>query len=89
MNVHSLQEEEARYLLFSIKKTLREKDILPTTQVQFYEALFQSLQNKILRIDRAGEGHPDPPARDKFAKVRPSWHDISLGNFQDHPPTDT
>lgn len=89
MNVHSLQEEEARYLLFSIKKTLREKDILPPTQVQFYESLFQSLQNKILRIDRAGERYPDPPTRDKFAEVRPSWYDITLEKFQNHPLADT
>lgn len=78
MNVHALQEDESRYLLFAIKKVLDERDILPPTQVQFYESVSTALREKLQRIDRAGEGYPDPPTRNRFAKVRPSWDPESL-----------
>jgi len=78
MNIHALQEDESRYLLFAIKKVLDERDILPPTQVQFYESVSRALSEKLQRIDRAGEGYPDPPIRDRFAKVRPGWDPISL-----------
>ena len=78
MNIHALQEDESRYLLFAIKKVLDERDILPPTQVQFYESVSTALRQKLQRIDRAGEGYPDPPTRDRFAKVRPSWDPESL-----------
>ena len=89
MNFHNLQEDEARYLLFAIKKVLREKDILPPTQVQFYESVSRALREKLQRIDRAGEGYPEPPTRDRFAKVRPNWRDITLGTVENHPQSDT
>ena len=89
MNVHELQPDEARYLLYSIKKTLREKDNIPTTQVQFYESTFRLLREKLERIDRAGDGNIDPPSRDKFAKVRPTWYDVTKRAFENYPPSDT
>ena len=89
MNVHELQPDEARYLLYSIKKTLREKDNIPSTQVQFYESTSRLLREKLERIDRAGDGNIEPPARDKFAKVRPTWYDITQPAFQNYPPSDT
>jgi hypothetical protein len=78
MNIHELQPDEARYLLFSIRKTLDERDILPSTQVQFYDSLSRSLRKKLERIDRASEGYPEPPERDRFAKVRTTWDPESL-----------
>ena len=89
MNVHALQEDEARYLLFSIRKTLEEREILSPTQVQFYDSLSRSLREKLERIDRAGDGNPDPPTRDRFAKVRPTWRDVALGTVENHPQSDT
>ena len=89
MNPHQLQEDEARYLLFAVKKVLRESEILPPRQVQFYESLSRSLREKLERIDRAGEGYPEPPTRDRFAKVRPTWRDITLGTVENYPQSDT
>ena len=89
MNIHQLQEDESRYLLFSIEKTLQERDILPTQQVQFYDSVSRSLREKLERIDRAGEGYPDPPTRDRYAKVRPTWRDVALGTIESYPQSDT
>jgi len=89
MNIHALQEDESRYLLFAIKKVLDERDILPPTQVQFYESVSTALRQKLQRIDRAGEGYPDPPARNRFAKVRPSWDPESLAQVSRDLANDT
>ena len=69
------------------KKTLRDRDDLTPAMEQFYESGVRILRKKLERIDRAGEGYPDPPERDRFAKVRPTWHDVALGRVKGDPPT--
>ena len=78
MNIHALQEDESRYLLFAVKKALESRDILPPTQVQFYDSVSRSLREKLERVDRAGEGYPDPPKRHRYTEVRATWTPESL-----------
>jgi len=47
-------------------------------KVDRMESELQSLREKLERVERAGEGYPDPPTRDRYAKVRPSWDPESL-----------
>ena len=75
MNIHQLTPTEASYLLFSIKKTLREPDGLTPEMRQFYSSLYDGLSAK---LKRCRDGNPQAEVRDKFAKVRPTWAPESL-----------
>jgi len=88
MNYFQFTEDEARFMLFSYKKTLRDRDGLTPAMEQFYESGVRILRKKLERIDRAGEGYPDPPERDRYAKVRPTWGDVAFGRVKGDPPQD-
>jgi hypothetical protein len=88
MNYFQLSESEARFMLFSFKKTLRDRQGLTPTMEQFYESGVRILRKKLERIDRAGDGYPEPPERDRYAKVRPTWGDIALGKEPRDQSTD-
>ena len=53
MNHKHLTREEAVYLIFAIKKTLRDRDVLTPGMEQFYDTLFDNLKAKVKRIDSA------------------------------------
>lgn len=89
MNIHQLQENEARYLLFAFKKVLRDRDIIPPAQVQFYESYERLLRKKLEWIDQGSDGRVDPPERDRYAKVRPTWYDVAVGNVPPDPSADS
>lgn len=75
MNIHQLTPTEASYLLFSVKKTLREPNGLTPEMQQFYTALSNGLSAK---LERCRDGGSQAEVRDKFAKVRPTWAPESL-----------
>ena len=75
MNIHQLTPTEASYLLFAIKKTLRDKNGLTPEMCQFYNSTYDALSAK---LKRCRDGNPQAEVRDKFAKVRPTWAPESL-----------
>ena len=89
MNYHNLTHDETAYLIFSFKKTLRDKDILPPDMVQFYESSLNILRKKLERLDSASDGRAEPPERYRFAKVRPTWYDVAIGRVPPDPSTDS
>lgn len=88
MNYFQLTEDEARFMLFSFKKTLRDRQGLTPSMEQFYESGVRILRKKLERLDRAGDGYPEPPERDRYAKVRPTWYDVAIGGVPPDPSTD-
>lgn len=75
MNLHSLTRDEAAFILFSFKKTLRDRTGLTPTMVQFYENAVATLRQKIERIDgaiAAGRSLMDDK-RDRAAQVENPW----------------
>ena len=53
MNLKHLTRDEAAYLIFAIKKTLRDRQGLTPAMEQFYDATFDYLREKVERIDSA------------------------------------
>ena len=86
MNLHQLTETEASYLLFAIKKTLRDRDGLTPEMTQFYDSTYDALSEK---IQRCREGGSQFETRHSYAKVRPSWGDVALGKVTGDPPFDS
>ena len=89
MNYHNLTHDETSYLFFAFKKVLRDRDILPPDMVQFYESSSSILRKKLERFRAADGGRIEPPERHKFAKVRPTWYDIAVGNVPPDPSADS
>ena len=56
MNYNWLNRDEASFILFSFKKTLRDKDGLTTVMVQFYENGVSVLSNKLKRLEDERNG---------------------------------
>ena len=86
MNIHELTETEASYLLFAIKKALRDRPGLTPGMEQFFDSTYDSLSKKITRCRNGGS---QAEVRDKFAKVRPTWHDVALGKVSGDPPANS
>ena len=53
MNLKQLTRDEAAYLIFAIKKTLRDREGLTPEMEQFYDNTFDTLREKVERIDNA------------------------------------
>ena len=53
MNLKQLTRDEAAYLIFAIKKTLRDREGLTPEMEQFYDSTFDTLREKVERIDSA------------------------------------
>ena len=88
MNIHALTPTEASYLLFAIKKTLRDRPGLTPEMEQFYDSTYDALAQKLQRVARQGAGSGQTEERYSYAKVRPTWHDVALGRVTGDPPTD-
>lgn len=78
MNIHGLTPTEASFLLFSIKRTLRDPDGLTPDMRQFYESTSHALSEKLKRVSRSGSGNPEPPERHRFVKDENTWLANSL-----------
>ena len=78
MNYHSLTRDEAAFILFSFKKTLRDSAGLTPQMEQFYESGVRILGEKLERIDKAGDGRIEAPKRHRYTEVRATWHPESL-----------
>ena len=85
MNIHQLTPTEASYLLFAIKKTLRDSDGLTPEMKQFYESTYHALSTK---LERCRDGDSQTETRYQYAKVRPTWREIALGTVEDDSPRD-
>ena len=85
MNIHQLTPTEASYLLFAIKKALRDSAGITPEMKQFYESSYDALSTKLQRC-RAGD--PQAETRHKYAQVRPTWREITLGIVKDGSPGD-
>ena len=75
MNLKQLTRDEAAFLIFAIKKTLRDREGLTPEMEQFYDNTFDYLRAKVERIDRAereGRSLLDE-ARDRNASVPNPW----------------
>lgn len=79
MNIHVLTSTEASYLLFSIKKTLRDRQGLTPEMEQFYESTAEQLSAKLNRL----QGRVDPKERSRDAFVRASWAPESLAKISE------
>ena len=76
MNLKQLTRDESAMLIFAIKKALREPDGLTPEMLQFYNATFDALREKVERIDRArreGRSLMDE-ARARHAAVPNPWN---------------
>ena len=56
MNYNWLNRDEASFILFSFKKTLRDKDGLTPVMTQFYENGVSVLSNKLKRLENERNG---------------------------------
>jgi hypothetical protein len=70
MNYQSLTHAEAAFILFSFKRTLRDREGLTPQMVQFYESGIIVLKEKMLRLEK-GQAISSP--RDRYVKVPPAW----------------
>ena len=77
MNIHHLTETEASYLLFAIKKTLRDRPGLTPDMEQFYDSTFDQLKAKLSRL----QGRDGPPERSRDSFVQATWHPESLSRI--------
>lgn len=89
MNIHALTPTEASYLLFSIKKTLRDRAGLTPEMEQFYDSTYDALSQKLQRIAGQGPGGGPPEERYRYAQVRPTWGDVALGKVTGDPSPDS
>jgi len=78
MNLHELTQTETSYLLFAIKKTLRDRDALTPGMEQFYDSTYDSLSAKLHRLTGGTQGRSDSKERSRDAYVSTSWHPESL-----------
>ena len=85
MNVHNLTETEASYLLFAIKRTLRDRSGLTPGMEQFYDSTFDALATK---LERCRTGTPQTETRYRHAQVRPPWKDVALRGIKKDSSTD-
>jgi len=53
MNYHQLTRDEAAFIIFSFKKTLRDPNGLTPQMQQFYERSLDTLSRKVDRLDRS------------------------------------
>ena len=83
MNIHQLTSTEASYLLFAIKKALRDRPGLTPEMEQFYDSTYDALSAK---IDRCRDGDSQTESRYQYAKVRPTWREVALGTVKEGPP---
>ena len=75
MNYKQLTRDEAAFLIFSFKRTLRDREGLTPTMVQFYEQSLSILRRKVERIDSArkdGRSLLDE-ARARKAAIQNPW----------------
>ena len=89
MNLHELTETEASYLLFAIKKALRDRPGLTPGMEQFYDSTYDFLSTKLRRLRGSGFQAPVSSERYRFAKVRPTWNDIALSREPSNPSRDS
>ncbi len=75
MNYHSLTRDEASFLLFSFKKTLRDRDGLTPAMVQFYERSITVLAEKLPRLEQdAKDQRPyGDQLRDRNSQIQTDW----------------
>ena len=77
MNFNSLTRDEASFLLFSFKKTLRDRVGLTPAMIQFYESSSEVLRVKIPRLEKDEQdqrSHGDR-VRDRNSKIQTAWSD--------------
>lgn len=86
MNLHELTETEASYLLFAIKKALRDRPGLTPGMEQFYDSTYDFLTTKLQRLRQSGGETSMSSERHRFAKVRPTWRDLRLGKESGDSP---
>lgn len=86
MNLHQMTVTEASYLLFAIKKTLRDRDGLTPEMTQFYDSTYDALSAK---IQRCRDGGSQTETRHRYAQKRPTWGDVALGKVSGDPSPDT
>ena len=79
MNTHSLTETEASFLLFAVKKTLRDRPGLTPEMEQFYDSIYDQLSSKLCRL----QGRDGPPERSRSAYVSTTWHPDSLSRISE------
>jgi hypothetical protein len=79
MNIHELTGTEASYLLFAIKKTLRDRPGLTTEMEQFYDSTYDALSEKLRRLN----GDPSAKAPNRNAYVSTTWHPESLARVSE------
>ena len=89
MNIHALTPTEASYLLFAIKKALRDRPGLTPEMEQFYDSTYDALAQKLQRVSGQGAGSGQFEERYRYAKVRPTWGDVALGKVKGDSPPDS
>jgi hypothetical protein len=85
MNIHPLTETETSYLLFAIKKTLRDRTGLTPDMEQFYDSTYEQLSAKLSRL----QGRDGPPERSRDSYVSVTWHPDSLSRVSKDLAGDT
>jgi FtsZ-binding cell division protein ZapB len=77
MNFNSLTRDEASFLLFSFKKTLRDRVGLTPAMIQFYESGIEVLKEKIPRLEKDEEDQRSygDRVRDRNNKIQTAWTD--------------
>ena len=77
MNYKSVTHEEAAFLIFSFKKTLRDRDALTPAMAQFYDNSLTVLREKIsqLDLDENDQRSYGDRVRDCNAKIQTAWPD--------------
>jgi len=73
MNTDHLTPTEATFLIHAIEKSLRDGHELTTKQKQFYESIQESLNAKLSRVLRSGDGSTYIKPRNKHSKLPESW----------------
>ena len=71
MNYSNLQRDEASFMLFSFKRTLKDEAQLTPVMEQFYEHSITELQDKLRRLNSNGPHVPSP--RSAESKVPTIW----------------
>ena len=89
MNIHALTPTEASYLLFAIKKTLRDRPGLTSEMEQFYDSTYDALSQKLQRVTEQGAGGGQFEERYRYAQVRPTWGDVAFGKVSGDPSPDS
>jgi len=85
MNVHELTETEASYLVFAIRKALRDRPGLTPGMEQFYDSTYDLLSSKLRRLRGSSLETSVSSERHRWAQVRPTWNDIALSREPSDP----